>query len=360
MKELKNKIVCGDCIELLRSVKKPFADLIFADPPFNIGYEYDGYEDSLDKKHYVDWTKDWMKACYDVLNPFGSFFVAIGDNHVADVKKIADETLLELRNWIIWHYTFGQQTKDKFARSHTHILYFVKNPKVFTFNNLAVRVMSDRQKWYNDKRANPEGKLPDDVWNEFPRVCGTFKERTGWHPCQMPESILARIIRVSSKEDGWVLDPFSGSGTTAIVAKKLGRNYTGIELSKEYVEESQKRLKEAGRHPVEGEANSRWTESEQAQLKWLYHETNLPADQLVSNPDLLTLFTLQFSSRIGHKPVAFTTEEVARQLLNMRRSSKLGPLRIRPGAETRKGRKSIKKAPEENLWTSGKAQKSKS
>jgi len=227
---------------LLGEVEEPFADLIFADPPFNIGYKYDKYHDKKESNNYIAWTRDWMTVCKKVLKPTGSFYIAIGDDYAANVKIIADELGLFMRNWIIWHYTFGQQTKNKFARSHTHIFYFVKDEKNFTFNDAAVRVPSARQLVYEDKRANPAGKMPDDVWDGFSRVCGTFKERAGWHPCQMPERLLTRIILASSNEGNWVLDPFSGSGTTAVVASKLGRRYTGIEISKKYVKESQKRI----------------------------------------------------------------------------------------------------------------------
>jgi site-specific DNA-methyltransferase (adenine-specific) len=242
MRKFLNKIICGDCIEVLGEVGEPFADLIFADPPFNIGYKYDKYHDKKEGNNYIAWTKEWMSVCKKVLKPAGSFYIAIGDDYAANVKIIADELGLFMRNWIIWHYTFGQQTKNKFARSHTHIFYFVKDEKNFTFNDAAVRVPSARQLVYEDKRANPAGKMPDDVWDGFSRVCGTFKERAGWHPCQMPEKLLTRIILASSNEGDWVLDPFSGSGTTAVVASKLGRRYTGIEISKKYVKESQKRI----------------------------------------------------------------------------------------------------------------------
>jgi len=160
MRELLNKIVCGDCIEILGKIGEPFADLIFADPPFNIGYKYDKYRDKVDGREYVAWTERWMRACKNVLKPHGSFYIAIGDEYAADVKKIADKLELVMRNWIIWHYTFGQQLKRKFARSHTHILYFVNDEKNFIFNDVAVRVISDRQKKYQDKRANPAHELP--------------------------------------------------------------------------------------------------------------------------------------------------------------------------------------------------------
>ena len=116
---------------------------------------------------YIAWTKDWMAVCKKVLKPNGSFYIAIGDDYAANVKIIADELGLYLRNWIIWHYSFGQQAKNKFVRSHTHIFYFVNDKNNFTFNDYAVRIPSGRQLIYNDKRANPAGKMPDDVWNEY-------------------------------------------------------------------------------------------------------------------------------------------------------------------------------------------------
>ena len=326
MHKFLNKIICGDCIEVLGKVRKTFADLIFADPPFNIGYKYDKYHDKVKKKNYIAWTKDWMTACKVVLKPRGSFYVAIGDEYAANVKVIADELGLFMRNWIIWHYTFGQQMKNKFARSHTHIFYFVNDEKTFTFNDDVVRVISDRQKKYRDKRANPEGKMPDDVWDEYPRLCGTFEERTDF-PCQMPESLLARIIRFSSNERDWVLDPFSGSGTTGVVAAKLNRKYTGIELSSEYAEESRKRIKKYGNLAVEGEGPREWTEQMDRELKWLYHENKIPTDQLRDERTLLTLFTDKFNKRIGEIQNPFQPSHVIKHLIKMRKSAKLGPLR---------------------------------
>lgn len=138
-------------------------------------------------------------------------------------------------------YTFGQNQKKKFNRSHTHILYFTKDKKRFVFNDKDIRVPSARQLIYKDKRANPIGKIPDDVW-QFSRVCGTFKERIEKHPCQMPESLLELIIKASSNKGDLVLDPFGGTGTTAAAAKKLNRNFITIEISKEYYEIILKRL----------------------------------------------------------------------------------------------------------------------
>ena len=258
-----NQIICGDSISLLNQGPEGWVDLCFADPPFNIGYLYHGYDDQLKSEDYLDFSRTWMQAVHRALKPTGSFFLAIGDEYAADLCVIARRQIgFHLRNWIIWHYTFGQQVKLKFSRSHTHILYFTKDPKEFTFNPDAIRVASARQTTYADVRANPKGKLPDDVWflrpQEAPhlfnpeadtwyvsRVCGTFKEREGWHGCQMPIAVLDRIIKASSDPGDVVLDPFNGSGTTVVSAALLGRKYVGIDQSEDYVGYARKRLEHA-------------------------------------------------------------------------------------------------------------------
>ena len=266
-----NQIICGDSIQILNSGPEGWVDLCFADPPFNIGYLYHGYDDRQKAEDYLDFSRDWMKAVHRALKPAGSFYLAIGDEYAADLCVIARRQIgFHLRNWIIWHYTFGQQPKAKFARSHTHILYFTKDEKQFTFNADAIRVPSARQTTYGDARANPKGKLPDDVWFLRPqeaagtlfapeadtwyvsRVCGTFKEREGWHGCQMPIAVLDRIIKSSSNPGDIVLDPFNGSGTTIVSAALLGRNYVGIDQSEEYVGYARKRLDHALQHTSSG------------------------------------------------------------------------------------------------------------
>jgi DNA modification methylase len=291
-----DKIICGDCIEVLGEINEPFADLIFADPPFNIGYKYDKYNDKQNREIYIAWSKDWMVTCRKVLKPHGSFYIAIGDDYAANIKVIADEIGLVMRNWVIWHYTFGQQTKDKFAKSHTHIFYFVNDKNNFTFNDFAVRVPSDRQLLYNDKRANPAGKMPDDVWNTFSRVCGTFKERTGWHPCQMPENLLKRIIAVSSNQGDCVLDPFSGSGTTAAAAYQLSRHYVGIEISEQYVENTNKRLNKLKKEIIGG---LKPTLHEINEIKRLSVDMGKSLNEITSDKNLLKLFAQQFAVRMN-------------------------------------------------------------
>lgn len=251
---------CGDCVKGMEKLPEGSVDLAFADPPFNIGYEYDEYDDRKAAEHYLDWCRSWGKALAHALKPDGTFWLAIGDDYAAELKLIFQNELgMTCRSWVIWYYTFGVNCTKKFSRSHTHLFHFVRDAKRFTFNDAAIRVPSARQLVYADARAHARGRLPDDTWilrpqdlpegfksDEdtwyFPRVCGTFKERAGWHGCQMPEQLLGRIIKVCSNEGERVLDPFGGSGTTLAVAKKLGRACVGFELSKKYARAIQARL----------------------------------------------------------------------------------------------------------------------
>lgn len=256
----RNKVYNTDCITALKQLEDGSVDLAFADPPFNIGFSYDVYDDRRDGDEYLDWCQQWLSEISRVLKSNGTFWLAIGDEYAAELKVLMQRELKwTCRSWVIWYYTFGVNCKMKFNRSHAHLFHMVKDPKDFTFNTDAIRVPSARQLVYGDRRANPKGRLPDDTWIlrpqdlpegfqpdddtwYFPRVAGTFKERAGWHGCQMPEQLLGRIIRACSHPDELVLDPFGGSGTTAIVAKKLNRQFLTFELSEEYAQRIEERL----------------------------------------------------------------------------------------------------------------------
>lgn len=295
MDDLYNKIHRGDCIKMMNSLPAGSADLVFADPPFNIGYDYDEYNDTQEHQQYIAWSAQWISAVYRVLKSDGTFWLAIGDDYAAELKLESQKLGFHCRSWVVWYYTFGVNCTKKFTRSHTHLFHFIKDPEKFTFleEDLENRVPSARELVYNDKRANPKGRLPDDTWKirpadaigelvsdddetwhpqlhcapsdtnrtyalrpqdlvhsfnstentwYFPRVAGTFKERAGFHGCQMPEQLLGRIIRTCSNPGELILDPFSGSATTLAVAKKLGRRFVGFDISKAYVQYGLQRL----------------------------------------------------------------------------------------------------------------------
>jgi site-specific DNA-methyltransferase (adenine-specific) len=270
------RIIPGDCLAGMAALPAGCVDLIFADPPYNIGYQYDHYEDTREDEDYVQWTCQWIDGCVRLLKPSGSFYILIGDEYAAQtrlhLKSLEKEKKIVFRNWIIWHYTFGQNCKAKFNRSHAHLFYvvgsaahgnFKVNDLPFTFNRTAVAVPSARQTTYADLRAKPGGKLPDDTWYLRPqetqgdyfrpdedtwyvsRLCGTFKERQGWHPCQLPEALLERIVKLSSNPGQVVFDPFTGSGTTLAVAARLERQWLGCELSEDYAQRALQRIEHA-------------------------------------------------------------------------------------------------------------------
>lgn len=254
----------GDCVELLAQLPAESIDLAFADPPYNIGFKYDEYQDNHADEDYLRWCESWIEQLHRVVKPTGAFWLAIGDEYAAELKVAAKRIGFTARNWIVWYYTFGQNCTRKFNRSHAHLFHFVKDEERHTFNaaDPAIRVPSARALVYGDRRANPTGRLPDDTWIlrpqdlreeeaafhpqdntwYFSRVAGTFKERQGFHGCQMPEQLLGRIVRASSNEGDTVLDPFAGSGTTLAVAKKLGRHWHGFELSTDYVKYATERI----------------------------------------------------------------------------------------------------------------------
>lgn len=255
-----NTVHNQDCVKGLQQLPDGCVNLAFADPPFNIGYDYDVYEDRRQADDYLSWCREWLSQVARVLKPDGTFWLAIGDEFAAELKVMMQQELgLTCRSWVVWYYTFGVNCKLKFSRSHAHLFHMVKDSKKFTFNVESIRVPSARQLVYGDARANPKGRLPDDTWIlrpqdlpegfqpeddtwYFPRVAGTFRERAGWHGCQMPEQLLGRIIRACSNQNDLVLDPFGGSGTTLSVAKKLGRQFVGFELSTQYAERIRDRL----------------------------------------------------------------------------------------------------------------------
>lgn len=228
----------GDCADLLWSDGySGTVDLVVADPPYNIGYDYDQYDDSKSLSDYIDFTELWLSRCYSALKPGGTIWVAIGHEFVHRMRVILeDEFGFSFRHHVVWHYSFGTNRKNLLTRSSSHLLHYVKSGGVVTWNGDEIREPSYRLE-VGDKRANPAGRLPDDVWS-YKRIAGTHKERIKWHPCHLPEAIVARIIRASSNPGDLVLDPFCGSGTSWVVAKKLGRRFDGCELSADYAAKS--------------------------------------------------------------------------------------------------------------------------
>ena len=223
--------------------------LVVADPPYNEGIDYGRhYDDSLEPGDYLAKAEEWLWCCHQALTDDGSLWLLVNHAWARKLCGLAEEVGLHLRQWLTWYESFGVNCAGKFNLCSRPLLWLVKDPKRFVFNADApeIRRASDRQAKYNDVRANPDGKLWDDVWGInpiIPRLTGTCKERMPVFPTQLPLALLRPIVACASDPGDLVLDPFSGSGTTGAACIELGRRFIGVELSPEFVELSRSRLK---------------------------------------------------------------------------------------------------------------------
>lgn len=249
------EIWVGDSIKWLRSLKSKSVDLIFADPPYNIKKaEWDTFESQTE---YVNWSLSWIREAARVLNPTGSLYVCGFSEILADIKLPALKYFRGCR-WLIWHYKNKANLGSDWGRSHESILHFRKN-KDFTFNVDHIRIpygrhtlkypvhpQAETSQYGNKKNSNhvwtPHslGAKPRDVI-EIPTTCNGMNEKTP-HPTQKPEELLRKIVVASSNPDDMVVDPFLGSGTTAVVSEQLGRKWRGCDISLEYCLWAAKRI----------------------------------------------------------------------------------------------------------------------
>lgn len=241
--ELPWRLINGDCLAELEKMPDGSARLVFADPPYNIGIDYgEGVKaDRLSDAEYLRWCKTWMYECQRVLTKDGSLWVLIGDEYAAEYGMLLKNLGFTIRAWIKWYETFGVNQANNFNRCSRHLFYCVKDAKRFVFNASAVNRPSDRQTKYQDARADPGGKIWDDVW-QIPRLVGTAKERVPDFPTQLPLELLKPIIGCASEPGDTVLDPFSGSATSGVAAVLAGCKYVGIEKSKQFFDLAKKRL----------------------------------------------------------------------------------------------------------------------
>lgn len=212
-------------------------DLIISDPPDNIGLKYEGFIDRQKPYMYEANLRLWLGMMADLTK--GPIFFTFNEKWTLAVEKVIEEVGIPLIQRLQWHYTFGQ---DQTARSRYALCY----RPVYWLNSGYVRpdkvkIPSDRQTKYNDKRAAKGGKMPPNIW-EFPRICGTFKEKRKWSPTQTPEVLVDRIVQGHCIPNGRVLDPFIGSGTTAIVCQRLKVNCVGIECSEATIQKTAEHL----------------------------------------------------------------------------------------------------------------------
>jgi adenine-specific DNA-methyltransferase len=244
-----HKIIWGDAVEVLaQHVEDDSIDLIFADPPYNIGKNFNGHKDKwATDEDYLSWCYKWLDLCSKKLKPSGSFYVMTSTQFMPFFDIYLRKSLTVLSR-IVWYYdSSGVQAKQYYGSMYEPILFCVRDKNNYTFNSedILVEAKTGAKRKLIDYRKNPPQiynsmKVPGNVW-EFARVRYRMDEYEN-HPTQKPIALLERIIKASSNPGDLVLDPFSGTFTTSFVAKELGRDSIGIELQEDYVKIGLRRL----------------------------------------------------------------------------------------------------------------------
>tara|TARA_B100000965_G_scaffold101195_1_gene83067 strand:- start:8737 stop:9519 length:783 start_codon:yes stop_codon:yes gene_type:complete len=241
----RNSITNKDCLKFLKTIPDKSVDLVLTDPPYNIGFDGGKGWDSYWKndREYIQWCISWSKECIRVLKD-NRMFVVWGTLKTESflLYKLALNRFEGIypQNEIIWSYNWGGRTKDNFARKHEYAWCYSTGKK-FLFNSDDVRV--DRKVGKNMRTGQnyTKGTIPTCVWEKNNHT--TSKDYCGWHATTKNIEVLERIIRAYSNENDLVLDPFMGSGSTAIACKLSNRDYIGSELDQEYVKKARARVK---------------------------------------------------------------------------------------------------------------------
>lgn len=239
----------GDCIDILQSqIKDESIDLVFADPPYNIGKTFGEFEDKWPSdEEYTVWCKKWINICLNKLKPNGSMYL-MTSTQAMPYLDIWMRSQCSVLSRIVWNYdSSGVQARKYYGSMFEPILYCVKNPKNYIFNADDIEVEAKTgavRKLIDYRKSTPAPykttKIPGNVWN-FSRVRYRMPEYEN-HPSQKPEALLERIIRASSNPGDLVLDPFGGTFTTCAVAQALGRRSISMDTHAEYVKIGLRRL----------------------------------------------------------------------------------------------------------------------
>ncbi len=243
-----HKIIKGDAIKALQTIPDDSVDLIFVDPPYNIGKNFNGLKDKWNTdEDYLNWCYQWIDLCIAKLKSTGSIYIMTSTQFMPYFDIFIREKLTILSR-IIWNYdSSGVQAKKYYGSLYEPILFCVKDKNNYTFNANDILVEAKtgaKRKLIDYRKPIPtvynSQKVPGNVWN-FSRVRYRMDEYEN-HPSQKPVALLERIIKASSNKNDIVLDPFSGTFTTSYVAKMLNRKSIGIELQEEYVKIGLRRL----------------------------------------------------------------------------------------------------------------------
>ncbi|OQY89803.1 MAG: restriction endonuclease [Chloroflexi bacterium UTCFX4] len=234
-----NKVTLGDCLTVLQDIPDNSVDVCFADPPFNLDKKYTSYHDQRPTDQYLKWCEQWLRELVRVTKPTGTILVHNIPRWLTYYAAILNQHAY-FRHWIAWD-AMSTPLGKTLLPAHYGILYYTKQLKDFKYYDIRVphkkcRVCDAYIKDYGGKKdqMHPFGTLASDVWTDIHRI--KHAVRRDEHPCQLPIPLLERLVLMSSDEGDIVLDPFLGTGTSAIASKAMGRQYIGIDVDPEYVE----------------------------------------------------------------------------------------------------------------------------
>lgn len=250
---IRNKILCCDSFEILEKLAGEGFNLLFADPPYNLTKSF-GKEAFRERTsdEYEAWLDSWLSLCAPLLKSTASVYIC-GDWRSSSAIQRVGSKYFKLQNRITWEREKGRGAKQNWKNTAEDIWYFTVSDD-FTFNLDAVKMRrkvlapykenGEPKDWFAEKEGNFRDTHPSNMWTDISVPFWSMPENTD-HPTQKPEKLLAKIILASTNTGDLILDPFAGSGTTAVTAKKLGRDFVAIESDEQYCLIAQKRLEMA-------------------------------------------------------------------------------------------------------------------
>jgi len=241
---------CGDAVEILKQYPDNSIDLVFADPPYNLDKPYNSYDDEQENRRYIKWCNAWLSEYVRILKPTGSLFVLNLPRWTMYHAKFLNQHLY-FQNWIVWEALSAP--RGKLMPAHYGLLFYTKHPTDFKFNydkvsQLGARHYCLRSSCIRKRKAvGVDDKEPlTDFWWNIHRI--KHNRDRDYHPCQLPEVLLERIIRLSTNPGDIVLGALCGTGTTPVTAFKLGRRYVAIDIDENYVRITKEKLAEIKRN----------------------------------------------------------------------------------------------------------------
>ena len=242
-----DRVIRGDCLEVMASIPDDSADLCFADPPFNLEKKYLSYKDRKPAGEYVDWCRRWLSEMTRIAKPSGAIVVHNIPKWLTYYAAILNE-LAHFRHWISWDAMSNPLGKTLLP-AHYGLLFYTKSADGYKFFDVRAPHRTCRKckaflKDYGGKsdQRHPFGALVSDVWSDIHRI--RHSNRRDSHPCQLPIHLMERVILMTTEPGDVALDPFLGTGTTAIAAKSLGRRYVGVDMDPSYADIAEAKLAE--------------------------------------------------------------------------------------------------------------------